>query len=127
MKVNSMRFLDSIKHLCPFLSKQIEITSELVSKNANKCPFMKHTNLVSDQETPSIENISEKLKNPLNFLDLEAFSAKPEDSLENHFQSAIQRLKDEGRYRVFTNILRNVGEFPKATEYMTGSSRKITV
>lgn len=88
---------------------------------------MKHTNLVSDQETPSIENISEKLKNPLNFLDLEAFSAKPEDSLENHFQSAIQRLKDEGRYRVFTNILRNVGEFPKATEYMTGSSRKITV
>ncbi len=31
------------------------------------------------------------------------------------FLNAIDKLKDEGRYRVFTNLARQVGDFPKAT------------
>ena len=88
---------------------------------------MRHSKLVQANEHPSLEQLSERLSNPLNFLDLEILSQKPEHSMDQHFESAIQRLKDEGRYRVFTNILRTVGEFPQATEQMTGKSRKITV
>lgn len=127
MKLNAIRCLESVRYLCPFLAKQAKITAEVVAENAMKCPFMKHTKLVGENEKPSLEIISERLSNPLNFLDLEALSRNSEDSLEKHFESAIKRLKDEGRYRVFTNILRNVGEFPIATEQMTGTSKKITV
>ncbi len=34
-----------------------------------------------------------------------------------YFQSIIKKVKDEGRYRVFIDILRNVQNFPKATRY----------
>ena len=52
---------------------------------------------------------------------------KKEYLLEKHFRDAIQLLKDEGRYRVFTNILRQAGNFPKATEFMTGQEKEITI
>ena len=36
---------------------------------------------------------------------------------ENYFKNIIDKIKDEGRYRVFIDILRNVQNFPKATRY----------
>ncbi len=34
-----------------------------------------------------------------------------------HFENIIKKIKSEGRYRVFIDILRNVQNFPKATRY----------
>ncbi len=36
---------------------------------------------------------------------------------ENYFKNIIDKIKGEGRYRVFIDILRNVQNFPKATRY----------
>jgi 5-aminolevulinate synthase len=43
------------------------------------------------------------------------------------FASALQALKEEGRYRVFADIRRDRGHFPAARHYRGGSSRPITV
>ena len=127
MSFNVIRSFEAMKHLCPFLSKQTQLTEELLAKNAQRCPFMKHSKLVSDDAIQTLENLSENLSNPLNFLDLEIQLPTEENMFEKHFQNAIQLLKDEGRYRVFTNILRHAGKFPCATEFMTGQERDITV
>lgn len=127
MKINPARALESIKGLCPFLSKQSSITAEIVASNASKCPYMKSMNLVNNSTSATIESISEKLMNPLNFLDLDCFRPSFHSKLESQLSSSIQQLKDEGRYRVFTRILREAGNFPSATEYMSGENKKITV
>ena len=36
---------------------------------------------------------------------------------DKYFKNIINGIKDEGRYRVFIDILRNVQNFPKATRY----------
>jgi len=41
------------------------------------------------------------------------------------FEQAIQTLKDEGRYRVFNDILRECGDFPKAIWYSKYAISKI--
>lgn len=127
MKEIAVRTLESVKHLCPFLSKHQTITPKLISENTEKCPFMKSMNFVQKDEKPSIETISEKLMDPLNFIDLQSMKPKQLSGLEQHFHDAIQRLKDEGRYRVFTKVLRHAGDFPHATEYMTGEEKKVTM
>jgi 5-aminolevulinate synthase len=38
---------------------------------------------------------------------------------QQHFEQAISRLKDEGRYRVFTDLARHAGQFPLATSEVT--------
>ena len=44
------------------------------------------------------------------------------------FQSAVDRVRDEGRYRVFADLKRRCGEFPRATWTRDdGSQRDITV
>src|SRR6185295_6113823 len=43
------------------------------------------------------------------------------------FAEALQALKDEGRYRVFADIRRNRGNFPRAQHFADGSPRPITV
>lgn len=88
---------------------------------------MRSMNFVEKGEHPSIESISEKLMDPLNFIDLESMQPKKTVGLEKHFQEAIQKLKDEGRYRVFTKVLRHAGDFPLATEFMTGEEKEITM
>ena len=42
-------------------------------------------------------------------------------------ESALGTIKTEGRYRVFADIRRKQGEFPKATYYGDGEPREITV
>ena len=37
---------------------------------------------------------------------------------ENFFKNVISKIKAEGRYRVFIDILRNVQNFPKATRFI---------
>ena len=41
------------------------------------------------------------------------------------FEKAIQDLKDEGRYRVFNDILRECGDFPQAIWYSKYAIKKI--
>jgi len=41
------------------------------------------------------------------------------------FEHAIQTLKDEGRYRVFNDILRECGDFPRAIWYSKYAIKKI--
>lgn len=43
------------------------------------------------------------------------------------FAEALQALKDEGRYRVFADIKRDRGQFPRARHYAQGAIRPITV
>ncbi len=37
-----------------------------------------------------------------------------------HFSEAIDKLKEEGRYRIFTDLARYAGEFPKAKDFIAG-------
>ena len=43
------------------------------------------------------------------------------------FATALQALRDEGRYRVFADIRRDRGQFPSAHRYTRGGSQPITV
>ena len=40
---------------------------------------------------------------------------------------ALQAVKDEGRYRVFTDIVRHRGNFPRATYHTPEGTKEITV
>lgn len=42
------------------------------------------------------------------------------------FSKAIERVKDEGRYRVFTDLARRAGEFPIAKNY-SGDGNQVTI
>ncbi|MGE4010869.1 MAG: 5-aminolevulinate synthase [Alphaproteobacteria bacterium] len=46
---------------------------------------------------------------------------------EQVFAAAIARLKDEGRYRVFADLERRAGQFPKALRHGPNGSHEITV
>ncbi|MEE8258727.1 MAG: 5-aminolevulinate synthase [Sphingomonadales bacterium] len=46
---------------------------------------------------------------------------------EKHFSDAIARVKAEGRYRVFNDIKRQCGKFPKAQHFTTSDQRPVTV
>ena len=47
---------------------------------------------------------------------------------EGHFEGKIQGLKDEGRYRVFVELARHAGDFPRATRYRAdGSTHEVTI
>ena len=42
-------------------------------------------------------------------------------------QSEIDKIKEEGHYRIFNNIERKAGQFPKATRHHNGSTEEIDV
>ncbi|GAB6053370.1 5-aminolevulinate synthase [Magnetospira thiophila] len=46
---------------------------------------------------------------------------------ERFFAEQITTLKEEGRYRVFADLERKMGEFPRAINHFHGGSREITV
>ena len=48
-------------------------------------------------------------------------------SYKSSFQDALSALKREGRYRVFADILRERGCFPKAAHHTDGQGKTITV
>ena len=46
---------------------------------------------------------------------------------EAYFRTCLSGLKDEGRYRVFADLERCAGEFPRATHHVSGKTRPVTV
>ena len=48
-------------------------------------------------------------------------------SYDRYFNRALDALHEEGRYRVFTDLARQVGRFPKALDYSHNPPREITV
>lgn len=46
---------------------------------------------------------------------------------ERYFNRAIEALHEEGRYRIFTDLARQVGRFPKALDFSHNPPREITV
>ncbi|RYG89376.1 5-aminolevulinate synthase [Loktanella sp. IMCC34160] len=46
---------------------------------------------------------------------------------QNFFRSALTRLKDEGNYRVFADLERERGAFPKAVNHKDGAVRPVTI
>ena len=46
---------------------------------------------------------------------------------EAFFSAELQSVRDEGRYRVFTEIERHAGSFPRATRYVDDETRDVTV
>ena len=46
---------------------------------------------------------------------------------EGFFKEQIGGLKSEGRYRVFADLERHAGDFPRATRYDGGATRDVTV
>jgi 5-aminolevulinate synthase len=45
----------------------------------------------------------------------------------NFFRNELDGLRAEGRYRVFADLERQAGQFPRATQYKDGKERPITV
>jgi 5-aminolevulinate synthase len=43
------------------------------------------------------------------------------------YADRIAELKQEGRYRVFAELARHAGDFPRATRYVDGETREVTV
>ena len=46
---------------------------------------------------------------------------------DRYFNRALEALHEEGRYRIFTDLARQVGRFPKAMDYSHNPPREITV
>ena len=46
---------------------------------------------------------------------------------DKYLDDSLSALHDEGRYRVFTDLARRAGEFPRAMDYSTSPPREITV
>ncbi|MDG1691383.1 MAG: 5-aminolevulinate synthase [Alphaproteobacteria bacterium] len=46
---------------------------------------------------------------------------------DKHLDDALASLHEEGRYRVFTDLARRAGQFPRAIDYSTTPHREITV
>lgn len=46
---------------------------------------------------------------------------------ESFFQSRIDDLHEEGRYRIFADIERHAGSFPQATRHVNGETQEVTV
>ncbi|MGC6534912.1 MAG: 5-aminolevulinate synthase [Parvibaculales bacterium] len=46
---------------------------------------------------------------------------------DKYLDDALSSLHDEGRYRVFTDLARRAGQFPRAIDYSTHPAREITV
>ena len=46
---------------------------------------------------------------------------------ENFFQSSLDQLREEGNYRVFADLERRAGAFPKADRHIQGTKRDVTV
>jgi len=65
--------------------------------------------------------------NMLNRKWAEIDTQRPSDSFRATCSAAIQMIKQEGRYRVFTDIMRNQGAFPRANFCAGIGERPITV
>ncbi len=46
---------------------------------------------------------------------------------DSYFSQALEQIKSEGRYRVFADISRRRGEFPRAWHHVQGGQREVTV
>ena len=46
---------------------------------------------------------------------------------DSYFSQALEQVKSEGRYRVFADISRRRGEFPRAWHHVQGGQREVTV
>jgi len=46
---------------------------------------------------------------------------------ESFFKTRLNDLRDEGNYRVFADLERRVGEFPRADRHIQGTKRDVTV
>lgn len=46
---------------------------------------------------------------------------------EGFFKDELDAVREEGRYRVFTEIERHAGDFPQATRYVDGEQHPVTV
>ncbi|MCB1509040.1 MAG: 5-aminolevulinate synthase, partial [Hyphomicrobiaceae bacterium] len=46
---------------------------------------------------------------------------------ERFFEAELGKLRNEGRYRVFADLERHRGDFPRATRYVDGEKRDVTV
>ena len=46
---------------------------------------------------------------------------------EAFFRTQLDRLRREGNYRVFADLERHAGVFPRATHYRAGERREVTV
>ena len=47
---------------------------------------------------------------------------------EAHFQAALDGLKERGNYRVFAELQRQKGQYPRATRHLeNGDTQEVTV
>ena len=46
---------------------------------------------------------------------------------QTHFRDAVQKVRDEGRYRVFADLARKAGNFPHATNHRDGAEYPVVI
>jgi hypothetical protein len=113
----TLRALDTASNICPYLKSVESVDMDELRNMAQCCPFMMEAGLITDDQDIDFEELGKKLLNPLNFMNFSKVAEASNQSssiFDKHFEKSLERIKEENRYRVFINIIRAAGNFPKA-------------
>jgi 5-aminolevulinate synthase len=133
-RLQSESAVNALVSSCPFMARSMNnvqqadpITAEINESQAlNNTPQI---DVVSHFPTSPVE--TKKAKSPFAFDKKTEFSVEPlskqAKKYDQFFGESLQKLRDEGRYRVFQDILRSAEHMPKAKWHSPNGIKDVTV